>query len=43
MTSHDPAAGLAQADLVLGLRGGRAVVAGPAAGVTEADVGALYR
>ena len=43
MTSHDPAAALAQADLVLGLRGGRAVVAGPAAGVTEADVGALYR
>jgi ABC-type multidrug transport system ATPase subunit len=43
MTSHDPAAGLAQADVVLGLRGGRAVVAGPASGVTEADVGALYR
>ena len=43
VTSHDPAAGLAQADLVLGLRAGRAVVAGPAGGVTEAEVGALYR
>jgi heme exporter protein A len=43
LTSHDPATGLAQADLVLGLRGGRTLVAGAASGVTEGDLGALYR
>ena len=31
------------ADLVLGLRGGRAAIAGPAADVTQDDVRALYR
>jgi heme exporter protein A len=43
VTSHDPDAGLREADLVLGLRGGRAVIAAPAREVTEADVRALYR
>ncbi len=41
--SHDPGGGLAEADLVLGLRGGRAVLLRPAA---EVDVGRgreLYR
>jgi heme exporter protein A len=43
VTSHDPGAGLREADLVLGLRGGRAVIAAGAQEVTEADVRALYR
>jgi ABC-type multidrug transport system ATPase subunit len=43
VTSHDPGAGLREADLVLGLRGGRAVIAAGAQDVTEADVRALYR
>jgi ABC-type cobalamin transport system ATPase subunit len=43
VTSHDPGAGLREADLVLGLRGGRAVIAAEAREVTEADVRALYR
>jgi heme exporter protein A len=43
VTSHDPGAGLREADLVLGLRGGRAVIAAGAQQVTEADVRALYR
>jgi len=41
ITSHDPAAGLREADLVLGLRGGRAAVAGAAAEISEDDVRAL--
>jgi heme exporter protein A len=41
VTSHDPGGGLAEADLVLGLRGGRAEVLGEAPG-TDA-IGALYR
>jgi heme exporter protein A len=41
VTSHDPAGGLAEADLVLGLRGGRAEVLGADAGADE--IGALYR
>jgi len=43
VTGHDPVAALRDADLVLGLRGGRAAIAGAAADVTEADVRALYR
>ena len=42
MTSHDPAGGLAEADVALGLRGGRAALLAPAAQVTERDLGALY-
>jgi ABC-type transporter Mla maintaining outer membrane lipid asymmetry ATPase subunit MlaF len=42
ITSHDPAAGLAEADLVLGLRDGRtAFLAGPGE-VDVARVGELY-
>ena len=41
VTSHDPRGGLAEADVVLGLRGGRAEVQGEA---VDADaIGALYR
>ena len=40
VTSHDPARGLAEADVVLGLRGGRAELAGTA---TEHEVRELYR
>jgi heme exporter protein A len=43
VTSHDPAGGLAEADLALGLRGGRPALLGPAAGVDPAQIGALYR
>jgi heme exporter protein A len=43
VTSHDPAGGLAEADIALGLRGGRPVLLGPAEGVGTADIGALYR
>jgi ABC-type multidrug transport system ATPase subunit len=43
VTSHDPGAGLREADLVLGLRGGRPVIAAAAREVTEAEVRALYR
>ncbi len=43
LTSHDPGAGLREADLVLGLRGGRVLIAAAAPEVTEADVRALYR
>jgi len=43
VTGHDPTAALRDADLVLGLRGGRAAIAGPAADVTEGDLRALYR
>jgi heme exporter protein A len=43
MTSHDPAGGLAEADVALGLRNGRPVLLAPAAGVTTAEIGALYR
>ena len=41
VTSHDPRGGLAEADLVLGLRGGRAEVLGDA--VQPEAIGALYR
>jgi heme exporter protein A len=40
VTSHDPARGLAEADVVLGLRGGRAELSGSA---TEPEVRELYR
>ncbi len=40
VTSHDPARGLAEADVVLGLRGGRAELSGAA---SEAEVRELYR
>ncbi len=43
MTSHDPAGGLAEADLALGLRDGRAALLGPAAEVSADAIGALYR
>jgi heme exporter protein A len=43
LTSHDPRGGLAEADLALGLRGGRAELFGPAAAVDPAAVEALYR
>jgi heme exporter protein A len=43
ITSHDPAGGLAEADLALGLRNGRAALLAPAAEVTAAQIGELYR
>jgi len=43
VTSHDPAGGLAEADLALGLRGGAPALLGPAEHVTTAEIGALYR
>ncbi len=43
VTSHDPAGGLAEADLALGLRGGRAELLAPAGDVTREEIGALYR
>jgi heme exporter protein A len=43
VTSHDPVGGLAEADTVLGLRGGRALVVAPADRVRNAEIGALYR
>jgi hypothetical protein len=42
VTSHDPAGGLAEADLALGLRGGRAELLAAAAEVSRDDIGALY-
>jgi heme exporter protein A len=42
VTSHDPAGGLAGADLALGLRGGRPVICAPARDVATADAVALY-
>ena len=42
LTSHDPGAGLAEADLVLGLRAGRAELLAPAGEVDTAAIGALY-
>jgi heme exporter protein A len=43
VTSHDPAGGLAEADLALGLRAGRAALLAPAREVDTAQIGALYR
>jgi heme exporter protein A len=43
VTSHDPAGGLAEADLALGLRAGRAALFGRAAEIDTTQIGALYR
>jgi heme exporter protein A len=43
VTSHDPAGGLADADLALGLRDGAAALLAPASAVDPAQIGALYR
>jgi heme exporter protein A len=43
ISSHDPAGGLAQADIVLGLRDGRAVLVKAAADVTHEEIVGLYR
>jgi heme exporter protein A len=42
VTSHDPPQALAEADLALGLKGGRMAFLGPAGGVSAADVKDLY-
>jgi heme exporter protein A len=42
VTSHDPAGGLAGADLALGLRAGRPAICAPASEVAPADAAALY-
>ena len=43
LVSHNPREGIAEADLVLGLRNGRTALLAPAAQVSEADVMELYR
>jgi heme exporter protein A len=43
VTSHDPAGGLAEADLALGLRDGRVALSAPADQVNPAAVEELYR
>jgi heme exporter protein A len=43
LTTHDPAGALAEADEVLGLREGRAVLTGPASEVDAARIRELYR
>ena len=43
VTSHDPRGGLAEADLALGLRGGRPALLAPAGEVDADAIGALYR
>jgi heme exporter protein A len=43
ITSHDPAGGLADADLALGLRDGSVALLAPARDVDPEQVGALYR
>jgi heme exporter protein A len=43
IVSHDPRGGLAEADVVLGLRGGRTAVLAPASEVTEEQIMDLYR
>jgi len=42
VTSHDPAGGLAEADVALGLRAGRTALLAPAADVSTGAIGALY-
>jgi heme exporter protein A len=42
LTSHDPERGLAQADIVLGLRGGRAALLADAASVGTGEIARLY-
>ena len=41
--SHDPGGGLAEADIVLGLREGRPALLRPAAQVSAAEISGLYR
>jgi hypothetical protein len=41
--SHDPTGGLAEADLVLGLRAGRQALLRAAADVDPAEIAELYR
>jgi heme exporter protein A len=43
VTSHDPVGGLAEADLALGLRDGRAALLAPASEIGADQIGALYR
>jgi heme exporter protein A len=43
IVSHDPGRGLAEADLVLGLRGGRTVLLSPADSVQSSEITELYR
>ncbi len=43
ITSHDPAGGLAEADLALGLRAGRPALLAPAAKLSLEDLAGLYR
>ena len=43
ITSHDPRGGLAEADLAIGLQGGRPAFLKPAQEVTADEIGALYR
>jgi heme exporter protein A len=43
VTSHDPAGGLAEADVALGLRAGRVDLVAPAGEIDAARIGALYR
>jgi heme exporter protein A len=43
VASHDPAGGLAEADVALGLRGGRVALSAPAAELEPAAVQELYR
>jgi heme exporter protein A len=43
VASHDPGGGLAEADLVLGLRGGRAALQAPADTLTPDQIVELYR
>jgi heme exporter protein A len=43
LTSHDPERGLAEADVVLGLRGGRAALLADAASVGTGEIAGLYR
>ena len=43
VTSHDPRGGLAEADVALGLRGGRTALLRGAADVGADEIGALYR
>jgi heme exporter protein A len=43
LCSHDPEAGLAEADVVLGLRDGRVALLGRAGDVRESEIAGLYR
>ena len=42
LTSHDPRAALAEADLVLGLKDGRAAYVGDPRGLNDAQLQRLY-